>query len=416
LKGQRGCVVRKGTSYFIKYRGPEGKQIMQGSRPGHGFRSHQEAQQRLHEILSEINRGDYIEAKSIRFRSFADNWINERISIRGSTSSAYASLIRQNLVPHLGTLHVHEIQLLHVQSLVSKLASSLSVKTVRNAFMLLRVMLVGKMGPSAIKLGYLRHDPTKGVELPQLKQGNVRPPAPEEVWALINTAEEKAKESQCAYAAHAMIFLEAFTGLRRGELLALRHTDIDWFTGEIVVARSISKAKAHDGVHKWLWNVGPTKNGKTRRVGVGDHVLRLLGELKQRVTNDEGFIFTPTMVGLPALSYPFIAPDYFNTNIYAPIVASAELAHIRFHDLRHFFASMLIAQGESAKYVSDQLGHSSIQVTFDTYGHLFPQSRREASSKLEQTMFAARKEPSVENVVENRVSPASKGAESTRPN
>jgi len=61
---------------------------------------------------------------------------------------------------------------------------------------------------------------------------------------------------------------------------------------------------------------------------------------------------------------------------------------------------MLIAQGESSRYVCDQMGHSSIQVTFDTYGHLFPQAKQEASSKLEQTMFAKRKEPSVENLVE----------------
>ena len=62
-----------------------------------------------------------------------------------------------------------------------------------------------------------------------------------------------------------------------------------------------------------------------------------------------------------------------------------------FHDLRYFFASMLIAQGESAKYVCDQMGHSSIQVTFDTYGHLFPNSRETAAKKLQQAMFTGRK-------------------------
>ena len=67
------------------------------------------------------------------------------------------------------------------------------------------------------------------------------------------------------------------------------------------------------------------------------------------------------------------------------------LPGVRFHDLRHFFASMLIAQGESAKYVCDQMGHSSIQVTFDTYGHLFPNSRETAAKKLQQAMFTGRK-------------------------
>ena len=72
-------------------------------------------------------------------------------------------------------------------------------------------------------------------------------------------------------------------------------------------------------------------------------------------------------------------PDYFDEFIFGRVAAHAGLPNVRFHDLRHFFASMLIAQGESAKYVCDQIGHSSIQVTFDTYGHLFPNSRRNSS-------------------------------------
>ena len=69
--------------------------------------------------------------------------------------------------------------------------------------------------------------------------------------------------------------------------------------------------------------------------------------------------------------------------------AKAGLSGMRFHDLRHFFASVLIAQGESANYVQDQMGHSSIQVTFDTYGHLFPQSKQESVNKLDATLSAA---------------------------
>ena len=86
-----------------------------------------------------------------------------------------------------------------------------------------------------------------------------------------------------------------------------------------------------------------------------------------------------------------IDPDYFDEFIFGRIAAHAGLPNVRFHDLRHFFASMLIAQGESAKYVCDQMGHSSIQVTFDTYGHLFPNSRETAAKKLQQAMFTGRK-------------------------
>jgi hypothetical protein len=83
--------------------------------------------------------------------------------------------------------------------------------------------------------------------------------------------------------------------------------------------------------------------------------------------------------------HTIVDPDYFGAWIFAPILEKAGLK-IRFHDLRHFFASMLVAQGESAKYICDQMGHSSIQVTFDIYGHLFPKSRREAADKLQAAM------------------------------
>jgi integrase len=261
-------------------------------------------------------------------------------------------------------------------------------------------MLVGKKGGSAIKLGYIRHDPTKGVELPPMVHRNIQPPTPEQVWKLIDTARALATTSKGAQVAHSVIFLDAFSGARRGEVLALRYADIDWFARELVVSKAVSKVEADDGFHKWAWELGPTKGNQTRRVGIGEKVLRVLAELRQTAADREGFIFTPQAAGLAVSGYPFIDPDYFDESIYGPITAAAGLAGVRFHDLRHFFASMLIAQGESAKYVCDQMGHSSIKVTFDTYGHLFPQAKQEASSKLEEAMFAKRKEPSVENLVE----------------
>jgi integrase len=409
MRGQKGTVVRKGASYFIKYRGPDGKQKMQGSAPGHGFRTEAEAKERLHEVLNDINKGNYLEPKRITLAFFAEQWIRDRISIRGSTASAYGSLIHQHLIPYLGTLNVQAIRLDTVQALVSELDNDLSVKSLHNAITLLRSMLVGKKGPSAIKLGYIRHDPTIGVELPPLDRGNVEPPTPEQVWDLIEKAEAMVKESPLGQIGHATIFIDAFTGLRRGEMLALQYPDVDWFAREIIVSRAISLVKANDPAHKWAWQVGTTKNRRTRRVGVGERVLRFLAELKQAAVDKEGFLFTAEMAGLAGDRYPFIAPDYFDASIYGPIAKAAGLPETRFHDLRHFFASMLIAQGETAKYVCDQMGHSSIQVTFDTYGHLFPQAKKEASTQLEQEMFAKRKSPLVENLVETTTQTVGKG-------
>lgn len=111
--------------------------------------------------------------------------------------------------------------------------------------------------------------------------------------------------------------------------------------------------------------------------------MRLLAELK--VGNaDSGLIFSGNCHG-------FIDPDRIETDIWRLIVKRAELTGTRFHDLRHFFASQLIANGETAAYVRDQMGHPSIHVTFDTYGQLFPGRGREASDRYEKSMDAARR-------------------------
>jgi integrase len=121
-------------------------------------------------------------------------------------------------------------------------------------------------------------------------------------------------------------------------------------------------------------------------------LIQLLSGLKQISTNDAGLIFCDSKGN-------YIDPDYFDDHIFKPIKEAAGMMGIRFHDLRHFFASMLIAQGESPKYICDQLGHSSIQITFDTYGHLFPQAKVDASEKLEKWMFKGRPKATVSDVL-----------------
>jgi hypothetical protein len=119
-------------------------------------------------------------------------------------------------------------------------------------------------------------------------------------------------------------------------------------------------------------------------------VADLLRSLRKTAQDRDGYVFTPAMFVLKHPSYQFLDPDYLDASVFAPIAEAARLAGHRFHDFRHFFASMLIAQGESAKYVCDQMGHSSIQVTYDTYGHLFRSARPEAAAKLQAGVFAAR--------------------------
>jgi integrase len=178
-------------------------------------------------------------------------------------------------------------------------------------------------------------------------------------------------------------YLGAFCGLRRNEVLGLRFADIRWFESEIRVQYAVSKRRAQDGVHKWEWYLGPPKSRKSlRSISATESVMRLLADLKVSNAHSD-FVF-------PGHCNGFIDPDRFHAEIWRPIVEAAGTTATRFHDPRHFFASQLIANGETAIYVRDQMGHSSIHVTFETYGHLFPGRGKEASERFEKSMEVAR--------------------------
>jgi integrase len=394
MKGrrQRGSVVSKGGLYFAVFRDGQGKQQWVGEKPGQGFQSAAAARRRLNEILVEIDRGSYIKPKTGTFAQFAEEWLAGRLSIEGGTTSAYGSIIRQHLIPAFGDLEVSEIDFPRAQAFAAALKQKISPstgkqiasKTLHNVMTLLNTMMGGKFGNSAIKSGYVRQNPAAGVELPKRSGKEVIPPTAEQVSMLVAAARE------IGGIGYTILLLEVSTGMRRGEMLAIRYSDVDWLNSEILIRRAVKKAEAADGVRKWKWILSSPKSPKSRRrIGLTETARQLLAGLRKvNAENGEGLVFTKGMIGLqPADAW--IDPDYFDSTIFAPITEQAGLAGLRFHDLRHFFSSVLIAQGESAKYIQDQMGHSSIQVTFDLYGHLFPQARQDAVRKLDATLSAA---------------------------
>lgn len=374
MRRQRGTIVRpsgRRKTWSIKYRDQFNEQQWEGKFPTKGA-----AQTRLNEVLPDVDSGAYTPKTAITFETFAKQWLASRLRVRGSTASGYGSIIKRQLVPRLGKFRVGALQLEHIQRLVREMVDAeSSTKTIHNTVTLLRTMLAGDRG-SAKRLGYIGHDPTAGLELPELIKPQVIPPTKEQAWKLINAAHE------IGGTAYPGAFLGAHTGVRRNELLALRFDDIDWFAKELCIRRAISKAKGTDGAHKWQWILFEPKSRKSRRrIGLTESALQLLSSLK-RVGDPEGFI-------LPGHDGSWIDPDIFDADIWKPVADKAKIP-CRFHDLRHFFASQLIAQGETAAYVRDQLGHSSIQVTFDTYGHLFPAAVQEATARLEKAMTEAK--------------------------
>jgi len=167
------------------------------------------------------------------------------------------------------------------------------------------------------------------------------------------------------------VYVAAYGGLRAGELWALQLDRVN------VLARTIDVVESLSEIHGQVV-VGPTKTGKRRTVTVLRFLATMIGEHIGRYSSD-GYLFTSAM-GDPVRHRNFMRRDY------KPAVVAAELPEgLRFHDLRHTCAALLIANGRHLEEVKDYLGHSSIRVTSDRYGHLFPKARTEMADALDTT-------------------------------
>jgi integrase len=323
-----------------------------------------------------MDTGTYVEATEETFSEFADKWLKNRVGIKDSTAQNYESYLNAHVKPVLGAVPLKNIRPSTVQDLVAQLCQKkakrgqqpLSAKSIRNFITMLKTLFT-----AAVKDRVIHVNPALDVELPKVVKAKVQPPDKKDAIAILQQAKPDVKT---------LFLLDAMTGLRRGEVLALQWRDIDWLNSEVLVERAISRMKATDGVHKYQYGLNTTKGGRSRRVGLPPCGCRISPDSSKRLPEPpagEDFIFTR--------GGTFIDPEYFTKWIAIPLVREATNGRVRrFHDLRHFFASMLIENGESPKYLQDQVGHASI-TTFDTYGHLMPQAKRAASKKLERSVF-----------------------------
>jgi integrase len=184
---------------------------------------------------------------------------------------------------------------------------------------------------------------------------------PPEIRCLLEAAEEPVRT---------MVLCAVLTGMRRGELLGLKWDDIDFERNRIHVRRSLWRGQL----------ISPKSRRSRRAIDLAPTLKAALARLPSRFKGET--VFTAADGGR-------IDPDNFINRDWARTLRRSRLRRIRFHDLRHTYASLLIAQGAHPKYIQVQLGHASIQTTLDRYGHLMPDTHAAEARKLDTLVFGA---------------------------
>ena len=165
----------------------------------------------------------------------------------------------------------------------------------------------------------------------------------------------------------------ALTGMRQGELFGLKWTDIDWINNQIHVKRTYNHGKFYD----------PKSKTSKRRIDMAPELVAGLKKWRLACPKGELDLVFPNENGKPENQSNFLRRRFY------PILMSVDLPRIRFHDLRHTYCALLLDQGENIKYIQRQMGHSSIKVTLDIYGHLMSDVNQEAAIKLGSKIFGS---------------------------
>ncbi len=312
-------------------------------------------------------RGDWIDPTAGRqpFEPYAKEWLTtKRATVAPRTYVNLEGRLRNHLLPAFGTRALASIHPADIRTWITKLVDAgQSPASVKKNFQILNQIL-----RTAEIDRLIGRNPATGIALPRDTH--------HQEMTFLNPAQITQLADKIAPRYKALIYTAAYTGLRAGELEALRIADLDLLHGTISVHASL--AEIHGELHE-----GPTKTGHNRTVALPRFLVRMLEGHLSAHPSHTGHLFTAPEGG-PIRHRAFMARHY------RPAVTKAQLAPtLRFHDLRHTCAALLIAAGAHLEEIKDHLGHATIRTTSDRYGHLYQEARERLRDHLDHTYSEA---------------------------
>ncbi len=364
---------KRGPQWYAKFRLPDGRQVQrrigpawtERGRPAAGHFTKRTAEAWLAELLHEARRGTLtgMVQTGATFEDAAAEWlryVEHDRARKPSTVTGYRAILRAQLLPAFGDMAIESITTSMIEAWIAGVHLAPSTRTKA-------LVLMHGIFKRARRVYGLPVNPVTDVEKPPMRRsGDIEVFSPEEVMALVRAA---ASEQDAA-----IYLTAAFTGLRRGELIALRWRDVD-FTGSVIRVRA-SYADGH---------LTTPKSGKVRSVPMAPDVATALAKLGRREheTGDDDVVFLGDWGG-------YVDASALRRR-YDAALQRAGLRKLRFHDLRHTFGTRMIAKADIRR-VQEWMGHADVQTTMK-YLHYAPREEDAAlvaeAFRMEDTKSAA---------------------------
>lgn len=330
----------------------------------------------------EVESGEYINPEKMTFSSFVEIWTKKFVqkNLEETTAYNYSFQVNKRMIPYFGEMQLDKIKTLHLTDYMDKLAETVGESSQVYNFRILRSIF-----SKAVAWKVLKTNPMDGVDKPKEQPKEMDYYNEKEVAELLNALDDEEPSFRI------QVLLALTTGMRRGELLGLEWKHIDLEQGIIDVKQTIPMYKDGEPVIK-----GPKRSSSVRKIVIPSSVVEELKVYQKHMarerTNsqapweggDHYFLFAGE-TGRPL--YPKTLGDRWR----AFHQKNPDLKYIRFHDLRHTSATLLISQGVHAKIISSRLGHSKIGTTMNVYGHVIESADRAAAETFNNLLTPKQK-------------------------
>lgn len=384
---QGSFVKKRGSTWTAYYYVPDSTGSRRQRTKG-GFKTKEEAQRYLSRTVISVQTGDYIEPTALTLGEYLnDQWLPiVRHSIRPSTFHRYQAEIALHIMPTLGGIKIQQLSQSHLDRLYAELLDhgrvvkpgGLSPKTVRSIHNLLhkalkdaqRKQLVHRNAADAADPPRINRSRTEGLRTWNANQ----------VRIFLNGLSGHRLEA--AYT------LAATTGMRRGEVLGVRWSDLDPATKMLAVRQTVISVN-----YELMFGAPKTAKGR-RLLALDDRTVTALAAHRSRQHDERAAIGTAYMdhdLIFPKLDGSPTHPDYFS-QLFDRTVAKLGLPKIRLHDLRHTYATLGLAAGVPSVVISQRLGHANVAFTLDIYTHPVPALHEAAAEQVAGLIFGSEDE------------------------
>src|ERR687897_1111956 len=327
------------TGYLGAYYGPYGKRRYVSAK------SKTECERKLRAAMVDAEKGLEFDAGKIPVEQYLHTWLTGiKGTVRQRTWERYEQFVRVHLVPAFGGIKLGNLSRAHLKTLHAS-KTDLSPTTIRHLH-----AAIHKALDEAVADNLIPRNVATNIKLPKMRKKEIHPLNPDQAKAFLEAARGDRYEALYVLAIH--------YGLRRGELLGLKWSDLQGST--LQGRRTMSETRIGRIEEE-------TKNGKGRRIELSEKALDALrNHRRQQVrVKDSEYIF-PSTTGTPTNSSNLMYRSF------KPTLKRAGLPQIRFHDLRHTCATIRFMKGQHPKRVQELLGHASIAMTLDIYSHVIP--------------------------------------------